>query len=143
MPELPGRVPRPVFRVDQFAGFGHQHYVAPTMATNFSARVALFDNRASENDRAPVMTGKVEVPVDQLDALYEQLSEQDVQTYGDRRFVTLNLSLWQYDGESSALLFTGKCQTPAEKAPSILPKASEGATTVIRHEQQASSPDAS
>lgn len=110
------------------------------MATQFNGRVALFDNRGSENPNAPAMTGKLEISLDQLDALYEQLLEQEVQSYKDRRFVSLNLSLWQAETQSAALLFTGQAQLPRPKADSIMPPKAEADTTVIRHDQQASTP---
>ena len=137
---------RPLSQVDQFAGLVTCTTWLQTMATsNVSARVALFDNRNSENPKAPVMTGKIEVPVDQIDALYEQLLEQEVQSYGERKFVTLDLSLWHYDGQSNALLFTGRAQTPRQKADTddILPAAPDAAPKVIRHEQTMTSPEES
>ena len=113
------------------------------MATQFNGRVALFDNRGSENPSAPAMTGKLEIPVEQLDALYEQLLEQDPQSYKERKFVSLNLSVWHAETQSAALLFTGQAQLPRPKADSILPPKADADTTVIRHEQQVNSPDAS
>ena len=111
--------------------------------TQFNGRVALFDNRGSENPSAPAMTGKLEIPVDQIETLLEQLLEQEPQSYKDRKFVSLNVSLWHAETQSAALLFTGQAQLPRPKADSIMPPVAAADTKVIRHEQEVSSPEPS
>ena len=48
----------------------------------FQSRIVLFNNE-SDNPTAPVLTGKLEIPVEQIDALLEELAESYAQeAYG-------------------------------------------------------------
>ena len=87
----------------------------------FQARIALFDNSAAvaENDQCPVMTGKLEIPADQVAALAAELEKQEEQSYGDRRFKVIDLSVWENAG-GNTLLYSGKARMPQAKKPVTL-----------------------
>ena len=70
-------------------------------------RVSLFDNRGAENPKAPMLTGRLEIPVEAIQELQDYLLAQESKTYEDRVFVTLPISLWQFDKQPSKLKFTG------------------------------------
>ena len=70
-------------------------------------RVSLFDNRGAENPNAPILNGRLEIPVSQIQELMDYLLAQEAKTYEDREFVTLPVSLWQYENQPSKLKFTG------------------------------------
>ena len=80
---------------------------------SLSARIALFQNE-SDNPDAPTLTGRLEISVDQLDALIEALMDQPEFSYGTRRYKVLDLSAWEADG-SSALAYSGKARLPRPK----------------------------
>ena len=82
---------------------------------NLSARIALFQNE-SDNPDAPTLTGRLEISVDQLDALIEALIDQPESSYGTRRYKVLDLSAWESDG-SSALAYSGKARLPRQNKP--------------------------
>ena len=90
--------------VDQFAGL-----VTCTVFTHMSdkIRVSLFDNRGAENPNAPILNGRLEIPVSQIQELMDYLTAQETKIYEDREFVTLPVSLWQYENQPSKLKFTG------------------------------------
>ena len=77
----------------------------------FSARIALFDNSARQvdNEDAPAMTGKMEVSESQIQTLIDELQSAETQTYGNRRFKVIDLSVWENDGGSS-LIYSGKAR---------------------------------
>ena len=70
-------------------------------------RVSLFDNRGAENPQAPMLTGRLEVPVEMIQELHDFLLAQDSETYEDRVYVKLPVSLWQHEKQPSKLKFTG------------------------------------
>ena len=100
----PVAAPRPLRVSDQFAGL-----VTCTSTAQMSdqIRVSLFDNRGASNEKAPMLTGRLEIPVEVIEQLHEYLLAQPSETYEDRVYVKLPISLWQFDRQPSKLKFVG------------------------------------
>ena len=72
-------------------------------------RVSLFDNREqrAKNPDRPILTGRLEIPVEAIEELHEYLLAQPSETYQDRVYVKLPISLWQFAKQPSKLKFEG------------------------------------
>lgn len=84
-----------------------------------NARVSLWNAKPSQNPKAPILNGSVQLPAQLVWELFQQLQagqglERDEQT-GDQ-FFKLRLSVWQGSGENNGPILNGTIESPAERA---------------------------
>ena len=112
--------------------------------TQFSARVKLFDNADSvaENPDRPVITGKMEIREDQIQALIDELQAADSKSYNGQKFKVINLGVWQSDS-NSALLYSGKAKIarPRKRVISAAPKVAQLDRTRLKKREVSATPE--
>jgi hypothetical protein len=96
-----------------------------------SARLSLWNAQPSQNPKAPVLTGNVELPAQLVWELSQLLQsgqgmEQNQQT--GEQFFKLRISVWRGTGEANASVLNGQIQSPAEQAAYLASKAQNGVT---------------
>jgi len=94
-----------------------------------SARVTLWSAQASQNPKAPVLNGSVEIPaalVWELSQLMAQNQGMEVNQQTGETFFKLRLSMWRGTGENNGPVLNGQFESPSERAQYLAAKAQQG-----------------
>jgi len=94
-----------------------------------SARVTLWSAEASQNPKAPVLNGSVEIPaalVWELSQLMAQSQGMEVNQQTGETFFKLRLSMWRGTGENNGPVLNGQFESPSERAQYLAAKAQQG-----------------
>lgn len=94
-----------------------------------SARVCLWNAQASQNPKAPILNGSVELPAQlvwELSQLMQAGQGLEVNQQSGEQFFKLRLSMWRGTGENNGPVLNGQIETPAERAAYLAQKAAQG-----------------
>lgn len=84
-----------------------------------SARVNLWNAQPSQNPRAPILNGSVELPAQLIWELSQAMQQgqglETNQQTGEQYF-KLRLSVWRGTGENNAPVLNGQIESPSERA---------------------------
>lgn len=91
-----------------------------------SARVNLWTSQPSQNPKAPIMNGAVELPAQLIWELAQQMQQGqglEVNQQTGEQFFKLRLSVWRGTGENNAPVLNGQIESPSERAAYLAQKA--------------------
>ena len=91
-----------------------------------SARVNLWTSQPSQNPKAPIMNGAVELPAQLIWELAQQMQAGqglEVNQQTGEQFFKLRLSVWRGTGENNAPVLNGQIESPSERAAYLAQKA--------------------
>lgn len=94
-----------------------------------SARVCLWNAQASQNPKAPILNGSVELPAQlvwELSQLIQAGQGLEVNQQSGESFFKLRVSMWRGTGENNGPVLNGQIETPAERQAYLAQKASQG-----------------
>lgn len=94
-----------------------------------SARVCLWTAQASQNPKAPILNGSVELPAQlvwELAQLMQAGQGLEVNQQTGEQFFKLRVSMWRGTGENNGPVLNGQIETPAERAAYLAQKAAQG-----------------
>ena len=94
-----------------------------------SARVSLWNAQPSQNPRAPILNGAVELPAQLIWELSQQMQQGqgfEVNTQTGEQFFKLRLSVWRGTGENNASVLNGEIESPSERAAYLASKQQQG-----------------
>jgi hypothetical protein len=94
-----------------------------------SARVCLWNAQASQNPKAPILNGSVELPAQlvwELSQLMQAGQGLEVNQQSGEQFFKLRLSMWRGTGENNGPVLNGQIETPAERQQYLAQKAAQG-----------------
>jgi hypothetical protein len=94
-----------------------------------NARVCLWNAQPSENPKAPILNGSVEIPaalVWELGQLMAQNQGMEVNEKTGEPFFKLRLSVWRGSGENNGPVLNGQFESPSERAQYLASKAQQG-----------------
>jgi hypothetical protein len=93
-----------------------------------SARVNLWNAQPSQNPKAPILSGAVELPAQliwELSQAMQQGQGLEVNQQTGEQFFKLRLSVWRGTGENNAPVLNGQIETPSERAQYLAQKAQQ------------------
>jgi hypothetical protein len=93
-----------------------------------SARVNLWNAQPSQNPKAPILNGAVELPAQLIWELSQQMQQgQGLETNSQtgEQFFKLRLSVWRGTGENNAPVLNGQIESPSERAAYLAQKAQQ------------------
>ena len=96
-----------------------------------SARLSLWNAQPSQNPKAPVLSGNVELPAQlvwELSQLMQAGQGLEVSQLTGEQFFKLRISVWAGSGEANASVLNGQIETPSERAAYLASKAQQGVT---------------
>jgi hypothetical protein len=91
-----------------------------------SARVNLWNAQPSQNPKAPILNGAVELPAQLIWELSQQMQQGqglEVNQQTGEQFFKLRLSVWRGTGENNAPVLNGQIESPSERAAYLAHKA--------------------
>jgi hypothetical protein len=91
-----------------------------------SARVNLWNAQPSQNPKAPILNGAVELPAQliwELSQAMQQGQGLEVNQQTGEQFFKLRLSVWRGTGENNAPVLNGQIESPSERAAYLAQKA--------------------
>jgi hypothetical protein len=94
-----------------------------------SARVNLWNAQPSQNPKAPILNGAVELPAQLIWELSQQMQQGqglEVNQQTGEQFFKLRLSVWRGTGENNAPVLNGQIESPSERAAYLAQKAQQG-----------------
>ena len=94
-----------------------------------SARVNLWNAQPSQNPKAPILNGAVELPAQLIWELSQQMQQGqglEVNTQTGEQFFKLRLSVWRGTGENNAPVLNGTIESPSERAAYLASKQQQG-----------------
>lgn len=94
-----------------------------------SARVNLWNAQPSQNPKAPILNGAVELPAQLIWELSQAMQQgQGLETNQQtgEQFFKLRLSVWRGTGENNAPVLNGQIESPSERAAYLAQKAQQG-----------------
>ena len=95
-----------------------------------SARVVLWNAQPSQNPKAPILFGSVELPCQLIWELAQQMQAGqglEVNAQTGEQFFKLRASVWAGSGENNGPVLNGQIESPAERAAYLATKAAGGA----------------
>lgn len=95
-----------------------------------SARVCLWTTQTSQNPKAPILNGSVELPAQlvwELNQLMQAGQGLEVNQRSGEQFFKLRVSMWRGTGENNGPVLNGQIETPAERQAYLAQKAPQGA----------------
>lgn len=93
-----------------------------------SARVNLWNAQPSQNPKAPILNGSVELPAQLIWELSQQMQQgQGLETNQQtgEQFFKLRLSVWRGTGENNGPVLNGQIESPSERAAYLAQKAQQ------------------
>ena len=93
-----------------------------------SARVNLWNAQPSQNPKAPILNGSVELPAQliwELSQAMQQGQGMEVNQQTGEQFFKLRLSVWRGTGENNAPVLNGQIESPSERAAYLAQKAQQ------------------
>jgi hypothetical protein len=93
-----------------------------------SARVNLWNAQPSQNPKAPILNGSVELPahlVWELSQAMQQGQGMEVNQQTGEQFFKLRLSCWRGTGENNGPVLNGQIESPSERAQYLAQKAQQ------------------
>jgi len=93
-----------------------------------SARVNLWNAQPSQNPKAPILIGAVELPAQLIWELSQQMQQGqglEVNPQTGEQFFKLRLSVWRGTGENNASVLNGQIESPSERAAYLAQKAQQ------------------
>jgi hypothetical protein len=93
-----------------------------------SARVNLWNAQPSQNPKAPILNGSVELPAQLIWELSQAMQQgQGLETNQQtgEQFFKLRLSVWRGTGENNGPVLNGQIESPSERAAYLAQKAQE------------------
>jgi hypothetical protein len=93
-----------------------------------SARVNLWNAQPSQNPKAPILNGAVELPAQLIWELSQAMQQgQGLETNQQtgEQFFKLRLSVWRGTGENNAPVLNGQIESPSERAQYLAQKAQQ------------------
>ena len=94
-----------------------------------SARVCLWNAQASQNPKAPILSGSVELPAQlvwELSQLMQAGQGLEVNQHSGEQFFKLRVSMWRGTGENNGPVLYGQIETPAERQAYLAQRAAQG-----------------
>ena len=94
-----------------------------------SARVNLWNAQPSQNPKAPILNGAVELPAQLIWELSQQMQQGqglEVNAQSGEQFFKLRLSVWRGTGENNAPVLNGQIESPSERAAYLAQKSQQG-----------------
>jgi len=94
-----------------------------------SARVNLWNAEPSQNPKAPILRGAVELPAQiiwELSQAMQQGQGLEVNQQTGEQFFKLRLSVWRGTGENNAPVLNGEIESLSERAQYLAQKAQQG-----------------
>jgi len=95
-----------------------------------TARVVLWNAQPSQNPKAPILNGSVELPCQLIWELAQQMQAGqglEVNAQTGEQFFKLRVSVWAGSGENNGPVLNGQIESPAERAAYLATKAAGGA----------------
>jgi len=93
-----------------------------------SARVNLWNAQPSQNPKAPILNGSVELPAQLIWELSQAMQQgqglESNQQTGEQ-FFKLRLSVWRGTGENNGPVLNGQIESPSERAAYLAQKAQQ------------------
>ena len=93
-----------------------------------SARVNLWNAQPSQNPKAPILNGSVELPAQliwELSQAMQQGQGLEVNQQTGEQFFKLRLSVWRGTGENNGPVLNGQIESPSERAAYLAQKAQQ------------------
>lgn len=93
-----------------------------------SARVNLWNAQPSQNPKAPILNGSVELPAQLIWELSQAMQQgQGLETNQQtgEQFFKLRLSVWRGTGENNGPVLNGQIESPSERAAYLAQKAQQ------------------
>ena len=93
-----------------------------------SARVNLWNAQPSQNPKAPILNGSVELPAQliwELSQAMQQGQGMEVNQQTGEQFFKLRLSCWRGTGENNGPVLNGQIESPSERAAYLAQKAQQ------------------
>jgi hypothetical protein len=93
-----------------------------------SARINLWNAQPSQNPKAPILNGAVELPAQliwELSQAMQQGQGLEVNQQTGEQFFKLRLSVWRGTGENNAPVLNGQIESPSERAQYLAQKAQQ------------------
>ena len=93
-----------------------------------SARVNLWNAQPSQNPKAPILNGAVELPAQLIWELSQAMQQgQGLETNQQtgEQFFKLRLSVWRGTGENNGPVLNGQIESPSERAAYLAQKAQQ------------------
>ena len=93
-----------------------------------SARVNLWNAQPSQNPKAPILNGSVELPAQliwELSQAMQQGQGFEVNQQTGEQFFKLRLSVWRGTGENNGPVLNGQIESPSERAAYLAQKAQQ------------------
>jgi hypothetical protein len=93
-----------------------------------SARVNLWNAQPSQNPKAPILNGAVELPAQLIWELSQRMQQGqglEVNQQTGEQFFKLRLSVWRGTGENNAPVLNGQIESPSERAAYLAQKAQQ------------------
>jgi hypothetical protein len=94
-----------------------------------SARVNLWNAQPSQNPKAPILNGAVDLPAQLIWELSQAMQQgQGLETNQQtgEQFFKLRLSVWRGTGENNGPVLNGQIESPSERAAYLAQKAQQG-----------------
>ena len=94
-----------------------------------SARVNLWNAQPSQNPKAPILNGAVELPAQlvwELSQAMQQGQGLETNQQTGEQFFKLRLSVWRGTGENNGPVLNGQIESPSERAAYLAQKAQQG-----------------
>lgn len=93
-----------------------------------SARVNLWNAQPSQNPKAPMLNGSVELPAQliwELSQAMQQGQGMEVNQQTGEQFFKLRVSVWRGTGENNGPVLNGQIESPSERAAYLAQKAQQ------------------
>jgi hypothetical protein len=93
-----------------------------------SARVNLWNAQPSQNPKAPILNGAVELPAQlvwELSQAMQQGQGLETNQQTGEQFFKLRLSVWRGTGENNGPVLNGQIESPSERAAYLAQKAQQ------------------
>jgi hypothetical protein len=96
-----------------------------------SAQCALWNSAPSQNPKAPILFGSVQLPaalVHELATMLSQGQGMEINQQSGEQFYRLRVSLWRRDGANNGPILSGEIESPSERAAYLAQKNGQGVT---------------
>ena len=94
-----------------------------------NARVCLWNAKATQNPKAPILSGSVQLPAQlvwELSQLLQANQGFEINPKTGEQFFKLHTSVWQADGANNGPVLNGQIESPSEHQAYLNQKAAQG-----------------
>lgn len=88
------------------------------MSDNFTSNFSLFPAKEKKSEKSPDMTGTIEIPVDQINALVAHLGTEPESDWKGDGVVKLRIAAWSSESKAGTKYLKGKVSTPMQQQQS-------------------------